>query len=116
MFCFHTLSFRLPSLRNVVVLNNPEEPAPQNFVRFNDLMKSKTDVGDMTNFDVQIDDPINIQFTSGTTGNPKGSTLSQHGIVNNAFFSAKRAYEGMPEAPIISCQVPLYHCFGCVVG
>lgn len=63
---------------------------------------------------LQFDDPINIQFTSGTTGQPKGATLSHHNILNNGFFvgEAIRLVEG----DRLCIPVPLYHCFGMVMG
>ncbi|MBN9508010.1 MAG: AMP-binding protein, partial [Alphaproteobacteria bacterium] len=63
---------------------------------------------------LQFDDPINIQFTSGTTGAPKGATLTHHNILNNGFFTA----EGMQltEDDRLCIPVPLYHCFGMVMG
>ena len=63
---------------------------------------------------LQFDDPANIQYTSGTTGSPKGATLSHHNIVNNGFFiGATLRYT---EADRICVPVPFYHCFGCVIG
>ena len=63
---------------------------------------------------LQFDDAINIQYTSGTTGFPKGATLSHHNILNNAFFTA----EGMrlTERDRVCVPVPFYHCFGMVLG
>jgi fatty-acyl-CoA synthase len=53
----------------------------------------------------------------GTTGSPKGATLSHHNLVNNASFTSKKFMEGIEtEAAVICCQVPLYHAFGCVGG
>lgn len=63
---------------------------------------------------LQFDDPINIQYTSGTTGFPKGATLSHHNILNNAFFTAGRM--GYTEADRVCVPVPFYHCFGMVIG
>lgn len=60
------------------------------------------------------DDPINIQFTSGTTGAPKGATLTHHNILNNAFFVARGMALTSDDALCI--PVPLYHCFGMVMG
>jgi fatty-acyl-CoA synthase len=60
------------------------------------------------------DDPINIQYTSGTTGFPKGATLSHHNILNNGFFVGELC--GYTEADRICIPVPFYHCFGMVMG
>jgi fatty-acyl-CoA synthase len=63
---------------------------------------------------LDFDDPINIQYTSGTTGFPKGATLTHHNILNNAYFSGDQlAYT---EHDRICIPVPLYHCFGMVLG
>lgn len=61
-----------------------------------------------------FDDPINIQYTSGTTGAPKGATLSHHNILNNGFFVAERM--NLSEHDKLVMPVPLYHCFGMVMG
>ena len=63
---------------------------------------------------LSFDDPINIQFTSGTTGFPKGATLSHHNILNNGFFVAELL--GYTEEDRVCVPVPLYHCFGMVMG
>jgi fatty-acyl-CoA synthase len=63
---------------------------------------------------LQFDDPINIQFTSGTTGSPKGATLSHHNILNNGFFIGEAERLGPEDRVCI--PVPLYHCFGMVLG
>jgi fatty-acyl-CoA synthase len=60
------------------------------------------------------DDPINIQYTSGTTGFPKGATLSHHNILNNGFFVGELC--GYTEIDRICIPVPFYHCFGMVMG
>ncbi|HVE95660.1 MAG TPA: AMP-binding protein [Pseudonocardiaceae bacterium] len=60
------------------------------------------------------DDPINIQYTSGTTGFPKGATLSHHNILNNGYFVGELCR--YTEADRVCVPVPLYHCFGMVVG
>ena len=63
---------------------------------------------------LSADDPINIQYTSGTTGFPKGATLSHHNILNNGYFVGQQC--GYTEADRICVPVPLYHCFGMVMG
>src|SRR3954453_23190594 len=60
------------------------------------------------------DDPINIQYTSGTTGFPKGATLSHHNILNNGFFVGELVHYS--ELDRICIPVPFYHCFGMVMG
>ena len=64
--------------------------------------------------DLQFDEAINIQFTSGTTGAPKGATLSHHNIVNNGFFIGEAMRLGPDDRLCI--PVPYYHCFGMVLG
>src|SRR6185369_15974853 len=61
-----------------------------------------------------FDDPINIQYTSGTTGFPKGATLSHHNILNNGYFVART--QGWTEEDRVCVPVPFYHCFGMVMG
>ena len=63
---------------------------------------------------LQFDDPINIQYTSGTTGFPKGATLSHHNILNNGFFVGEAC--GYTADDRICIPVPFYHCFGMVMG
>ncbi|WP_027514673.1 AMP-binding protein [Bradyrhizobium sp. WSM1417] len=63
---------------------------------------------------LQFDDAVNIQFTSGTTGSPKGVTLTHHNILNNGYFVGRAMR--LTEADRICIPVPLYHCFGMVMG
>lgn len=63
---------------------------------------------------VQFDDPVNIQYTSGTTGNPKGVTLTHHNILNNAYFIGVRM--NYTDKDMVCIPVPFYHCFGMVIG
>lgn len=63
---------------------------------------------------LQFDDPVNIQYTSGTTGYPKRATLSHHNILNNGFFIGERLK--YTEKDIVCLPVPFYHCFGMVLG
>lgn len=109
---------RLPTLRTVVWIDVADEGDDQpGMVRFSDLMAE----GHAE--DVRIDqiaptlkntDPINIQFTSGTTGFPKGATLTHRNILNNGFFIGE-CMRLTPEDRLC-IPVPLYHCFGMVLG
>jgi fatty-acyl-CoA synthase len=63
---------------------------------------------------LEFDDPVSIQYTSGTTGTPKGATLSHHSILNNGFFVGERLRYTSGDR--ICLPVPFYHCFGCVLG
>ncbi len=108
-------SARLPQLKWVIRLG----PARGcGFLNFEALMNMGGRVGqarlEQIAKDLQPDDAINIQFTSGTTGLPKGATLSHYNILNNGFFTG----EGMrlTENDRICIPVPLYHCFGMVLG
>lgn len=64
--------------------------------------------------ELEFDDPINIQYTSGTTGFPKGATLSHHNILNNGYFVA--GLQNFTHNDILCIPVPLYHCFGMVMA
>jgi fatty-acyl-CoA synthase len=66
------------------------------------------------NIKLQFDDPINIQYTSGTTGFPKGATLSHHNILNNGYFIGEGLH--YTEEDRVCIPVPFYHCFGMVLG
>ncbi|CAG2113769.1 unnamed protein product, partial [Medioppia subpectinata] len=83
-------------------------------IRFNEFINSFDGNNNMnTAFD--FDEPINIQFTSGTTGAPKAAVLSHHNITQNAYFFGKLITEGLTSN--IFCVIPpLYHCFGSVCG
>ena len=108
-------SKRLPALRTVIQLG--PDPAPGIF-SFDEVM-DRGGGGHRWRLDTISDglsprDSINIQFTSGTTGAPKGATLTHHNIVNNAIFCA-RAMRLQP-GESLCIPVPLYHCFGMVLG
>ncbi|GAA0455603.1 fatty-acyl-CoA synthase [Paractinoplanes deccanensis] len=70
--------------------------------------------GEPITADLSFDDPINIQYTSGTTGFPKGATLSHHNILNNGYFVGELI--NYTEHDRVCLPVPLYHCFGMVMG
>jgi fatty-acyl-CoA synthase len=109
---------RLPQLRTVVWIDQPgqgdEEPG---LMRFSSLI-ARGDVGDPRVAEVgatlKATDPINIQFTSGTTGFPKGATLTHRNILNNGFFIGECMK--LTPADRLCIPVPLYHCFGMVLG
>ncbi|XP_010864051.2 medium-chain acyl-CoA ligase ACSF2, mitochondrial [Esox lucius] len=109
-------SARLPDLRMVIVTDSRQ---PGMF-HLEDVMQAGSSQHMRQLEELQkrlsFDDPVNIQFTSGTTGIPKGATLSHHNIVNNAYFIGMRVgYEWRPRVRIC-LPVPLYHCFGSVGG
>ncbi|HEY1259302.1 MAG TPA: AMP-binding protein [Stellaceae bacterium] len=106
---------RLPDLRLVIVIGDDAAPGT---MRFDDVCahdgRAERDRLAALAEKLQFDDPINIQFTSGTTGFPKGATLTHHNILNNAFFIGEAMRLGPDDRLCI--PVPLYHCFGMVLG
>jgi fatty-acyl-CoA synthase len=108
-------SARLPQLKLVIRLGRTRTAGCLNF---EDVMQRST-ASDRERLaqiavELQPDDAINIQFTSGTTGSPKGATLSHYNILNNGYFVG-RGIE-LTERDRICIPVPLYHCFGMVMG
>jgi fatty-acyl-CoA synthase len=106
---------RLPELRTVIRLGDEHLPG---MYTWGDVMAmagqvSADDLAERQR-QQQFDDPINIQYTSGTTGYPKGATLSHHNILNNAYFTARLMRFTDRDRLVI--PVPLYHCFGMVMG
>lgn len=97
-----------PSLKKVVYLNEDWEAFLETANGIDDSFLSKIENS------VQFDDPVNIQYTSGTTGFPKGVTLSHHNILNNGFFIGERLKYS--EIDRVCIPVPFYHCFGMVIG
>jgi fatty-acyl-CoA synthase len=99
----------LPALERVVYIGTPD---------WDTLVASGTAVDDAAlgerGVSLAFDDPINIQYTSGTTGFPKGATLSHHNILNNGFFIGEGCR--YTAADRVCIPVPFYHCFGMVLG
>ncbi len=108
-------SNKLPFLRSVIVTSPTPVPG---MLRFDDLLSLAGPAQRLRLDDITVkldpDDPINIQFTSGTTGSPKGATLTHFNIVNNARFVVERMRLTADDRLVI--PVPLYHCFGMVMG
>ncbi len=105
---------RLPHLRSLIQIGGQ---AP-GFLAFEEVAAEggaaqRAELGDFAGR-LQFDDAINIQFTSGTTGQPKGATLTHHNILNNAYFIGEAMR--LTEADRVCIPVPLYHCFGMVLG
>ena len=111
-------SARLPHLRTVVWIDEPGQAEEwPGLLRFSTLLASG-DCADprlvATAKLLHPSDPINIQFTSGTTGFPKGATLTHRNILNNGFFIGEAMK--LTSADRLCIPVPLYHCFGMVLG
>ncbi len=111
-------SATLPHLKHAIWIDVAGEGAEEpGFQRFSDLMKTG-DPNDPRLAEVakllHNTDAINIQFTSGTTGFPKGATLTHRNILNNGFFIGEAMK--LTEADRLCIPVPLYHCFGMVLG
>jgi fatty-acyl-CoA synthase len=111
----HLDAARLPKLRAVIQIGGPKCPGT---IAFDEVAQMGGDrhreqlaaLGK----ELQFDDPVNIQFTSGTTGSPKGVTLTHHNILNNGYFTGRAMR--LTERDRICIPVPLYHCFGMVMG
>ncbi len=106
---------KLPHLRHLIFLGDGATPGGTSWQRFMCLgeqvsLSALQKVSDM----LQFDDPVDIQYTSGTTGSPKRATLSHHNILNNGFFVGEALRYTAGDR--ICTPVPFYHCFGCVMA
>ena len=105
----------LPFLKNVVFIGNAKH---EGMLPFKDLLKLHTKISDSDLLNRQescdIHDTINMQYTSGTTGFPKGVELTHYNIVNNAYYVGE--IMGMTEYDRMCIPVPFFHCFGCVLS
>jgi fatty-acyl-CoA synthase len=106
---------RIPSLQTLVRIG---ADTADGFLRFDDVATLGGEVQRQALSELkpklQFDDAINVQFTSGTTGAPKGATLTHHNILNNGFFIGEA--QRFTDADRVCIPVPLYHCFGMVLG
>ena len=106
---------RLPDLRWVIRLDGEKHSGMLNYGDIAGMAgkDSRRRLAELET-ELQFDDPINIQFTSGTTGAPKAATLTHHNIVNDAYFVGETME--LSERDRLCIPVPMYHCFGMVLG
>ena len=106
---------QIPALRTVICLGDVEKPGMYRFTQF-ERAASASSLQKVESIAalLQPDDPINIQFTSGTTGFPKGATLTHFNILNNGYFVTETMK--FTDQDRLCIPVPLYHCFGMVMG
>ena len=106
---------KLPKLEMVIQIGGPQAPGVFAFGAVLRLggAAQRARLSELARI-LQFDDPINIQFTSGTTGAPKGATLTHHNVLNNGYFIGEAM--GYTEQDKVCIPVPLYHCFGMVIG
>jgi fatty-acyl-CoA synthase len=106
---------KLPDLRIVIRIGAEETPGMYRFADIPALAgdEHREHLARLAG-ELQFDDPINVQFTSGTTGRPKGATLTHHNLLNNSFFIGEAMR--LTERDRTCIPVPLYHCFGMCHG
>jgi len=113
-------SASIPSLRNIILVDNSDARIDTSPLRattpFTDLLSSSSHSASsiVPNLELDPDEIVNIQFTSGTTSMPKAACLTHRSILNNGFFIGSRM--GLTPSDIVCCPPPLFHCFGCILG
>ncbi len=110
---------RVPELRRIITLGNggePNVPSMLSWERFLEIGTMNSSPAELNEREKTLDcqDAINIQYTSGTTGFPKGATLTHYGILNNGFFAGEEM--SFTQRDRLCIPVPFYHCFGMVLG
>jgi len=109
------VSRKLQELRSLILLSDQHKPGMLRWMDIVDLGKQVSDTSLCERQEtLQFDDPVNIQYTSGTTGFPKGATLSHFNILNNGFFVGEMLR--FSEKDRLCIPVPFYHCFGMVLS
>ena len=108
-------SQRLPHLKCVIRMRGREHPGMVNWQQLIDDGR-QVPVSELDTIEQRLSpvDPINLQYTSGTTGRPKGALLTHRNLLLNGYYAARR--QQLTELDRICIPVPLYHCFGCVLG
>jgi len=111
-------SSKLPELKNVIYINDATSAIPSGMIPFDRLIDLAAEVtdGELAKIESQldVDEVINMQYTSGTTGFPKGVMLSHRNIVNNGYWVAEGL--GYTSSDRLCSPVPFFHCFGCVIA
>jgi len=108
-------NYKLPYLKNLIFIGDKNHEGMYNF---NDLLKLSLNISDdefiYRKQSLKSDDVINMQYTSGTTGFPKGVMLTHYNIINNAFYVGRNL--GLTYRDKLCIPVPFFHCFGCVLS
>jgi len=110
---------RVPFLRRIVTLEGETERSHPGMIKwstFHEIGKQRSSLAELRERGSALssEDPINIQYTSGTTGFPKGATLTHRGILNNGYFAGEEMR--LSDRDRLCIPVPFYHCFGMVLG